>query len=71
MRYRSQIQWIHWNIAVTPEKLHNSSSSSTGTSFEKNSYMLGSFQRNQKKRDAVALHEAEVSRAAVGAATKA
>jgi hypothetical protein len=37
------------------------SSSSTGTSFEKNSYMLGSFQSNPKKKDAVALHEAEVS----------
>jgi hypothetical protein len=48
MRYRSQIRWIHWNIAVTPEKMHNSSS--TGTSFEKNSYVLGSFQSNQKKK---------------------
>jgi hypothetical protein len=49
MRYRNQLQWIHWNIAVTPEKMHNSSSS-TGTSFEKNSYVLGSFQSNQKKK---------------------
>jgi cytochrome c556 len=46
---------------VTPEKMHNSSSSN-GTSFEKNNYVLGSFQSNQKKKeDAVALQEAEVS----------
>jgi hypothetical protein len=56
----SQIQWIHWKTtAFDPEKMHNSSS--TGTSFEKNNCMLGSFQSNNKKKDAIALHEAEVS----------
>jgi hypothetical protein len=39
--------------------MHNSSS--TGISFEKNNYVLGSFQSNTQKKDAVALHEAEVS----------
>jgi hypothetical protein len=37
MRYGSEIQWIHWKIAVTPEKMH--SSSSTGTSSEIDNYM--------------------------------
>ncbi len=46
--------------AFDPEKIHNSSS--TGTSSEKNNCMLGSFRSNQTKKDAVALHEAEVSR---------
>jgi hypothetical protein len=38
---------------VTPEKVHNSSS--TGTSFEKNSYVLGSFQSNPKKKEMLLL----------------
>jgi hypothetical protein len=54
---------------VTPEKVHNSSS--TGTSFEKNSYVLGSFQSNPKKEeDAVALHEDEVSSSCCGNCNK-
>jgi hypothetical protein len=55
----SEIQWIHWKIAVIPETKH---SSGTATSFD----ICWDHFKATKKRDAVALHEAAV--VAVGAA---